>query len=130
MSTRETSDTGNLITPAINGGVAPTFDANEGVYLYNPNINLVLGTLYQPLVLGSDGKNFSLEIARIANKPEIYKQIYTDYSGADTSYKGSTCNVYQCGSQLTLGGKITKAIMQHTVVFLLVLPIARMVEKL
>ncbi len=130
LSTRETSDTGNLITPAINGGVAPTFDANEGVYLYNPNINLVLGTLYQPLVLGSDGKNFSLEIARIANKPEIYKQIYTDYSGADTSYKGSTCNVYQCGSQLTLGGKITKAIMQHTVVFLLVLPIARMVEKL
>ncbi|XZV54670.1 hypothetical protein ACT4XL_14210 [Acinetobacter baumannii] len=105
LSTRETSDTGNLITPAINGGVAPTFDANEGVYLYNPNINLVLGTLYQPLVLGSDGKNFSLEIARIANKPEIYKQIYTDYSGADTSYKGSTCNVYQCGSQLTLGGK-------------------------
>lgn len=56
-------------------------------------------------MLGSDGKNFSLEIARIANKPEIYKQIYTDYSGADTSYKGSTCNVYQCGSQLTLGGK-------------------------
>ena len=129
MSTRETSDTGNLITPAINGGVAPTFDANEE-FTFIANINLVLGTLYQPLVLGSDGKNFSLEIARIANKPEIYKQIYTDYSGADTSYKGSTCNVYQCGSQLTLGGKITKAIMQHTVVFLLVLPIARMVEKL
>lgn len=105
LSTRETSDSGNLITPAINGGVAPTFDANEGVYLYNPNINLVLGTLYQPLILGSDGKNFSLEIARIANKPEIYKQIYTDYSGVDTSYKGSTCNVYQCGNQLTLGGK-------------------------
>lgn len=105
MSTRETSDTGNLTTPAINGGVAPTFAENEGLYIYNPNINLVLGTLYQPLILGSDGKNFSIEIARIANKPEIYKQIYTDYSGADTSYKGSTCNVYQCGSQLTLGGK-------------------------
>lgn len=105
LSTRESSDTGNILTPAINGGVAPTFDANEGLYLYNPNINLVLGTLYQPLILSSDGKNFSIEIARIANKPEIYKQIYTDYSGADTSYKGSTCNVYQCGGQLTLGGK-------------------------
>lgn len=105
LSTRESSDTGNILTPAINGGVAPTFDGNEGLYLYNPNINLVLGTLYQPLILSSDGKNFSIEIARIANKPEIYKQIYTDYSGADTSYKGSTCNVYQCGGQLTLGGK-------------------------
>ncbi|HFQ6818610.1 TPA: hypothetical protein ACHYS9_002505 [Acinetobacter baumannii] len=105
LSTRETSDTGNLTTPAINGGVAPTFAENEGLYIYNPNNNLVLGTLYQPLILGSDGKNFSIEIARIANKPEIYKQIYTDYSGADTSYKGSTCNIYQCGSQLTLGGK-------------------------
>lgn len=37
-------------------GLAPTFDANEGLYLYNPNINLVLGSLYQPLVLSSDGK--------------------------------------------------------------------------
>lgn len=105
LSTRETSDTGNLLTPAINGGLAPTFDANEGLYLYNPNINLVLGSLYQPLVLSSDGKNFSLELARIPNKPEIYKKIYTDYSGADTSYLGSTCNIYQCGTNVTLGGK-------------------------
>ncbi len=57
LSTRESgTGQGNLITPAINGGLAPTFDANEGVYLYNPNINLVLGSLYQPLVLSSDGK--------------------------------------------------------------------------
>ncbi|MFY7004805.1 hypothetical protein [Acinetobacter pittii] len=106
LSTRESGTTqGNLVTPAINGGVAPTFDANEGLYLYNPNINLVLGSLYQPLVLSSDGKNFSLELARIPNKPEIYKKIYTDYSGADTSYLGSTCNIYQCGTNVTLGGK-------------------------
>jgi len=102
FSTRETSDSpnasNNLYTPAFDstGAVAPKFADNEGLYLYNPNINLVLGNLYQPLVLGSDGKNFSIEIARIANKPEIYKQIYTDYSGADATYKGSTCNVYSC----------------------------------
>ncbi|EXG67619.1 putative signal peptide protein [Acinetobacter baumannii 24812_10] len=106
LSTRESgTGQGNLITPAINGGLAPTFDANEGLYLYNPNINLVLGSLYQPLVLSSDGKNFSLELARIPNKPEIYKKIYTDYTGTDSSYLGSTCNVYQCGANVTLGGK-------------------------
>ncbi|AZC10874.1 hypothetical protein DKE47_016380 [Acinetobacter nosocomialis] len=106
LSTRESgTGQGNLITPAINGGLAPTFDANEGLYLYNPNINLVLGSLYQPLVLSSDGKNFSLELARIPNKPEIYKKIYTDYTGTDSTYLGSTCNVYQCGTNVTLGEK-------------------------
>ncbi|MFH4176161.1 hypothetical protein WAJ79_24760, partial [Acinetobacter baumannii] len=85
--TRETSDSpnasNNLYTPALDatGAIAPKFADTEGLYLYNPNINLVLGNLYQPLILGSDGKNFSIEIARIANKPEIYKQIYTDYTG-------------------------------------------------
>ncbi|WP_278395661.1 hypothetical protein [Acinetobacter venetianus] len=98
LSTRETTDTAGLTTPALNGSGAPTFDANEGVFIYNPNINLVLGNLFQPVILGSDGKNFSLEIARIPNKPEIYKKIYTDYSGTDATYLGSTCNVYQCGT--------------------------------
>lgn len=55
--------------------------------------------------MSSDGKNFSLELARIPNKPEIYKKIYTDYTGTDSSYLGSTCNVYQCGANVTLGGK-------------------------
>lgn len=104
LSTRETSDSpnasNNLYTPALDssGAIAPKFADTEGLYLYNPNINLVLGNLYQPLILGSDGKNFSIEIARIANKPEIYKQIYTDYTGADATYKGSTCNVYSCAN--------------------------------
>lgn len=105
LSTRETTDTANLSTPAIQGGNAPNFDANEGIFIYNLNTNLVLGNLYQPVILGSDGKNFSLEVARIPNKESIYKKIYTDYTGADTSYKGSTCNVYQCGSNISLGGK-------------------------
>jgi len=105
LSTRETADTDRLATPAIQGGNAPNFDANEGIFIYNLNTNLVLGNLYQPVILGSDGKNFSLEVARIPNKESIYKQIYTDYTGADTSYKGSTCNVYQCGANISLGGK-------------------------
>ncbi|MFW2056315.1 hypothetical protein [Acinetobacter haemolyticus] len=105
LSTRETSDTNNLTTPAIHGGNAPTFNSNEGLFIYNLNTNLVLGNLYQPVILGSDGKNFSLEVARIPNKESIYKQIYTDYTGLDSSYKGSTCNVYQCGNNVTLGGK-------------------------
>ncbi|MFW2148871.1 hypothetical protein ACK2M2_12175 [Acinetobacter sp. TY1] len=112
LSTRETATsangTQNLYTPAINGGLAPSFDANEGISIYNLNTNLVLGNLYQPLIVGSDGKNFSLELARIPNKESIYKQIYTDYgyNGViDASYKGSTCNVYSCGSSITLGGK-------------------------
>ena len=103
ISTKETTAQANLSTPALSGTVAPTFEANEGLYMYYPNINLVLGNLYQPLILGSDGRNFSLEIARIPNKPEIYKKIYTDYSGADTSYLGSTCNIYQCGDSTISG---------------------------
>lgn len=103
LSTRETTNTANLSTPALNGGNAPSFDANEGVFIYNPNINLVLGNLYQPVILGSDGRNFSLEIARIPNNPAIYKKIYTDYTGSDPTYLGSTCNIYQCGTSEVSG---------------------------
>jgi len=96
-----------LSTPALGGGNAPTFAADDGIFIYNPNINLVLGSLYQPVVLGSDGKNFSLEIARIPNKQEIYTKIYTRYAGdtgdAGVTYYGSTCNVYQCGSSTVAG---------------------------
>jgi len=107
LSTRETTNTGLLSTPALGGGNAPTFAADDGIFIYNPNINLVLGSLYQPVVFGSDGKNFSLEIARIPNKQEIYTKIYTRYAGdtgdAGVTYYGSTCNVYQCGSSTVAG---------------------------
>lgn len=104
LSTQEKSNSGSLDTPAL-GSAMPQFEDNEGLYLYNPNINLVLGSLYQPLTLGvaPDGKNIVIEIARLTNKESIYKQVYTDYSGADTSYKGSTCNIYQCGNNGTAG---------------------------
>jgi hypothetical protein len=62
------------------------------------------------LVLSSDGKNFTLELARIPNKPEIYQKIYTDYSNPkSTTYLGSTCNVYQCGTNGLEGYQGTNA---------------------
>lgn len=95
---------GLLNSPAVNGGNAPTFDSKEGLYLYSPNINLVLGSLYQPLTVGvaPDGKNISLEIARIPNKESIYKQVYINYDNINPAtnggYTGSTCNIYECGN--------------------------------
>lgn len=103
LSTQETSVSANanalLSTPAINGGNAPTFAANEGMFLYNPNINLVIGSQWQPLVLGvaADGKNLVMELTRIPNVANVYKQIYADYTGADATYKGGTCTIYWCG---------------------------------
>ena len=95
---------GLLTTPALNATTAPVFDSTEGVYIYNLNSNLVLGSLYQPLILGTDGTNFSLELARIPNKADIYNKIYTDYDNpASTIYSGSTCNVYQCGASPIAG---------------------------
>lgn len=101
LSTKEINDnSGMLTTPAVNANtLAPSFDANDGVFIHNLNANLVLGSLYQPLILGSDGKNFSLELTRIPNKAEIYKKIYTDYDNPNSKeYLGSTCNVYKCGN--------------------------------
>ena len=105
LSTRETTDTNKLATPAL-GGAMPVFKdgsnaaEDDGLYLYNANINLVLGSLYQPLTFGvaPDGKNLVFELARIPNKESIYKKIYIDYTGLDTSYTGSTCTIYQCGN--------------------------------
>lgn len=97
---------GALITPAL-GGDAPIFNDTEGLYLYSPNINLVLGNMYQPFILGSDGNNIVLEVSRIPNVPDIYHKIYQNYGGdlGSTLMKGSTCNVYACGSELTVGAK-------------------------
>ncbi|RKG34508.1 hypothetical protein [Acinetobacter tianfuensis] len=107
-------DDGTAVTPAIDRSFAPLFDPSEGLYLYSPNINLVLGNIYQPFVVGSEGKNIILEVTRIPNVPSIYKQIYTYYADTDgantaltaaqkTEYKGSTCNVSVCGTPITLG---------------------------
>lgn len=95
-----------LVTPAINKTTAPTFDPNEGLFIYNPNINLVLGSLYQPLTVGvaPDGKNITFELARIPNKASIYQKIYIDYANPNsTVYTGSTCNIYQCGTSTVAG---------------------------
>ncbi|WP_347454766.1 hypothetical protein [Acinetobacter thermotolerans] len=86
-------------TPALNNSVAPLFNPVEGLYLYSPNINLVLGNMYQPFIVGSEGNNIILEVTRIPDIKEIYTQIYQNYGGGlgSSELQGSTCNVYQCG---------------------------------
>ncbi|WP_179992640.1 MULTISPECIES: hypothetical protein [unclassified Acinetobacter] len=114
LSTAAKSDTldGTAVTPAIDRSNAPIFNETEGLYLYSPNINLVLGNMYQPFILGSEGNNIILEITRIPNVPEVYNQIYQNYAvynedGEVTGYlgtdamKGSTCNVYRCGTPIS-----------------------------
>ena len=108
LSTQESgAGQGLLTTPAINGTSAPNFAPNEGLFIYNPNINLVLGSLYQPLTVGTDGQNITLEIARIPNKESIYKKVYTNYANTNPAtnggYYGSTCNIYQCGTSTVAG---------------------------
>jgi hypothetical protein len=108
-------------TPALGGGAdgtwgnVPDFRPNataEGIFLYDMNVNVVLGNLYQPLMLSTDGNNFSVELARIPNKVNVYSKIYTRYESLDpqatvdpsVTYQGSTCNVHQCGTAVTYGG--------------------------
>ena len=113
ISTAAKSDTddGTAVTPAIDGSLAPLFNDKDGLYLYSANINLVLGNMYQPFILASEGNNIILEVTRIPKVPAIYSQIYTWYSDTDpnpqfqagtglttASFKGSTCNVSYCGS--------------------------------
>ncbi|MEB3792885.1 hypothetical protein [Acinetobacter sp. IK40] len=100
-------------TPAL-GGAVPNFQANtnaDGIFLYDMNVNLVLGNLYQPLMLSTDGNNFSIELARIPNAQEVYRRIYTRYENIDpaasvdpgVTYLGSTCNIYRCGTSTVAG---------------------------
>ena len=105
---------GNVSTPALNGSDAPIFHDSEGLYLYSPNINLVLGNMYQPFVVGSEGNNIILEVTRIPNIPAIYNQIYQNYGGGlgTTDLKGSTCNVYSCGTPIKNNASDTTALYQ------------------
>ncbi|ENW32075.1 hypothetical protein [Acinetobacter lwoffii] len=105
---------GNVPTPALNGSDAPIFHDSEGLYLYSPNINLVLGNMYQPFVVGSEGSNIILEVTRIPNIPAIYNQIYQNYGGGlgTTDLKGSTCNVYSCGTPIKNNVSDTTALYQ------------------
>ena len=101
-------------TPALNGSIAPIFHDSEGLYLYSPNINLVLGNMYQPFVVGSEGNNIILEVTRIPNIASIYNQIYQNYGGGlgTTDLKGSTCNVYSCGTPIKNNASDTTALYQ------------------
>lgn len=126
ISTAEQSDdvANTPVTPALSlNGLAPLFNANEGLYLYSPNINLVLGQMNQPFVFGSEGNNIVLEVTRIPDVASIYHSIYQDYSNANAgkdlvfnnevvgtapvrlgmaAAQGSTCNVYSCGNEFVM----------------------------
>src|SRR5690606_10762039 len=89
-------------TPAPNGCTAPIFNPDEGLYLYSPTINFVVGNMYQPFIVGSEDNNIILEVTRISNISSIYNEIYQNYGGdlGTSDLKGSTCNVYQCGTPI------------------------------
>ncbi|NNH35908.1 hypothetical protein HLH12_10185 [Acinetobacter sp. NIPH 2377] len=105
---------GVAATPAIDRSNAPVFHGTEGLYLYSPNINLVLGNMYQPFVVGSEGNNIILEVTHIPNVPSIYNEIYQNYGGGlgTTALKGSTCNVYTCGTPIKNNASDTTALFQ------------------
>ncbi|MFV5454693.1 hypothetical protein [Acinetobacter towneri] len=120
ISTAAKSDTldGTAVTPAIDGSLAPVFHDTEGLYLYSPNINLVLGNMYQPFVVGSEGNNIVLEVTRIPNVPEIYNKIYQNYEDGKggylgaTAFTGATCNVVSCGTSLKASATDSTAMYQ------------------
>lgn len=103
---KENNLDGDGPTPALNGSAAPIFHDTEGLYLYSPNINLVLGSMYQPFVVGSEGNNIILEVTRIPKIPDIYNRIYQRYPDGKGGFLGSeallgsTCNVYMCGTEI------------------------------
>lgn len=102
----------DLTTPAIGNRAAPTFKSDEGLKLYNLNVNLPLGQLYQPLIIDNVGNNLVLEITRIPDRQAIYSKRYQQYApnpgetytgrgsvGFNDSgvvYSGSTCNFNRC----------------------------------
>lgn len=103
-----------LSTPALDApvtsSIASSFDSNKGLFLYGLNANIVLGSLYQPLILDAKDSNFTIEVTRIPNDVDVYSKIYTRYDFDTTgsvpgggaapdstiSYLGSTCNIYRC----------------------------------
>lgn len=99
ISTQETTATDLMRTPALNGGATPNFSASEGLYMYSPNFNIILGTLWQPLTfsVAEDNKNIVIELARVSNSPAVYNEVYEDYFGNNGALKGGTCNLYWCG---------------------------------
>lgn len=119
-------------TPALGGatGTVPDFRPNttpEGIFIYDLNVNLVLGNLYQPVMLSTEDNNFSFEIARIPNIQDVYKKIYTRYEHIDPAasvdvgvvYEGSTCNIYRCGTHpvgtnVTISGNYQASTATHS----------------
>jgi hypothetical protein len=111
---RDNNSDGSSATPALDNSIGPVFNQFEGLYLYSPNINLVLGNMYQPFIVGSEGNNIILEITRIPNVASVYNEIYQNYGDGlgTTDLKGNTCNVYQCGATINKNSTDTSASYQ------------------
>lgn len=60
---------------------APTFDAKEGLYVKDFQINMPLGSSFQPTIIDTDAEgNLTLEVARIPNIQAIYDRQYVNYN--------------------------------------------------
>ena len=109
----------DLTTPAT-GGAAPIganrFNPAGALNLYNLNVNLPLGQLYQPLIIDNIDNNLVLEITRIPNIQNIYSKRYQQYArnsyetytgrgsvsfnDSAVNYTGSTCNFNTCQNSI------------------------------
>jgi hypothetical protein len=83
----------------------PVFSSLEGMYMKDLDINMIVGVQhYQPVFLDNaanvddpatswnETKNFSIEVARIPNVPNVYNAFYEDYSSIALGQVGAkTC---------------------------------------
>lgn len=75
------------VTSAVPEANSLSFNANEGVWLTNVDINMPVGHLhYQPIIFDNDASgNLIIEVVRIPNTANVYNYAYRDYSVADGS---------------------------------------------
>jgi len=83
---------------ALNGAPAtavPTFSNNEGFYITDMDINMVVGSLhYQPLIFGAADattQNFQIEMVRLPNIAAIYNQHYRNYASSTPAELAKMC---------------------------------------
>jgi hypothetical protein len=104
---------------------APVFTNNEGLYITDMDINMIVGVQhYQPVILDNGGntdnaatpwnetKNIVIEVVRIPQTAAVYNAFYKNYGAAangNAAYTGTTCTnaVVDCGtathSQISMG---------------------------
>lgn len=64
----------------IGTGNAPIFNENEGLFVKDFQINMPLGSIFQPTIIDTNGEGaLTLEVARIPNIPAVYQKHYINY---------------------------------------------------